>query len=608
MERTGTSRSCPSGPARQVAGRHVVGQPDAVGGLVEGVAGRVHGRGVHRQDDGRLAARPPGSRSPGPSMEVLAATRRGRIGRPGNTRRRSGKLVSSRHRVLQQAAPSLLQKALSSWAHCLAGSRVDPDSLADLRQTTGRGARRGDGLPFCLTSTRPEAPGMGAQRRVGRDDVTLSRLHRGHRRGRPALSTGRTIMLSAVSPLLVGRRTRAAAPARPPRCRAGRPRAPGARRRRGRDRQDALSPRLRREADGQRRARPRRRCYDLTETPPYGPWRDLAPATAPWPTFRRSPASSPTRTDRRTPAARRRSSPRCATSSPPWPPSAPCSCCWRTCTGPTPPASTCCASSPADWPTVPLLLLATYRADELTRRHPLYHAPARLVREARADRLDLRPLDEAASARAGRGALPRCPTPTRPGWSPTCQAHAEGNPFYAERAAAHAGGGAACCAARRNGWVLGRPGARCGVPPLLRQVIDGAAGAAGRGRRGTAGGGGGDRAGGAARRLGRRSADWRRTTLLPTVERAVEAQLLEAARRRGRASRFAHALIREALYEGILPLRRRPGTAQVGEALADLARARPRRGGLPLPAGGRRAGGRRGWCGRGSGRSGPTPG
>ncbi len=37
----------------------MVGQPDAGGGLVEGVAGRVHGRGVHRQDDGlrrRLAA------------------------------------------------------------------------------------------------------------------------------------------------------------------------------------------------------------------------------------------------------------------------------------------------------------------------------------------------------------------------------------------------------------------------------------------------------------------------------------------------------------------------------------------------------------------------
>jgi 3-(3-hydroxy-phenyl)propionate hydroxylase len=35
----------------------VVGQPDAVGGLVESVAGRVHGRSVHRQDDGRFAAR-----------------------------------------------------------------------------------------------------------------------------------------------------------------------------------------------------------------------------------------------------------------------------------------------------------------------------------------------------------------------------------------------------------------------------------------------------------------------------------------------------------------------------------------------------------------------
>ena len=49
MERTGTSRSCPSRPAREVAGRHVVGKPDAVRGLVESVAGRVHGRGVHRR-------------------------------------------------------------------------------------------------------------------------------------------------------------------------------------------------------------------------------------------------------------------------------------------------------------------------------------------------------------------------------------------------------------------------------------------------------------------------------------------------------------------------------------------------------------------------------
>ncbi len=35
----------------------MVSQPDAVGGLVESMASRVHGCSVHRQDDGRLAAR-----------------------------------------------------------------------------------------------------------------------------------------------------------------------------------------------------------------------------------------------------------------------------------------------------------------------------------------------------------------------------------------------------------------------------------------------------------------------------------------------------------------------------------------------------------------------
>jgi predicted ATPase len=45
---------------------------------------------------------------------------------------------------------------------------------------------------------------------------------------------------------------------------------------------------------------------------------------------------------------------------------------------------------------LPILLLATYRADELTRRHPLYQLLPLLVREARAERLDVRPLDRSA--------------------------------------------------------------------------------------------------------------------------------------------------------------------------------------------------------------------
>src|SRR6185312_3635818 len=41
-----------------------------------------------------------------------------------------------------------------------------------------------------------------------------------------------------------------------------------------------------------------------------------------------------------------------------------------------------------------ILLVATYRSDEITRRHPLYNLMPLLVREAGAERLDVRPLNE----------------------------------------------------------------------------------------------------------------------------------------------------------------------------------------------------------------------
>ncbi|HEU5422801.1 MAG TPA: ATP-binding protein, partial [Nitrolancea sp.] len=43
---------------------------------------------------------------------------------------------------------------------------------------------------------------------------------------------------------------------------------------------------------------------------------------------------------------------------------------------------------------LPLLLLVTYRSDELTRRHLLYQLLPLLVRESHAQRLDLHPLDD----------------------------------------------------------------------------------------------------------------------------------------------------------------------------------------------------------------------
>ena len=62
--------------------------------------------------------------------------------------------------------------------------------------------------------------------------------------------------------------------------------------------------------------------------------------------------------------------------------------------------------------------------------------------------------------------------------------------------------------------------------------------------------------------------------VLQTVERAVDAQLLEAGDD-GAEVGFAHALVREVLYEGILPPRRRVWHRRVAEVLAEVPGADP---------------------------------
>jgi len=47
--------------------------------------------------------------------------------------------------------------------------------------------------------------------------------------------------------------------------------------------------------------------------------------------------------------------------------------------------------------TLPLLLIVTYRDDELRPEHPLYQLLPTLIREARAERIELRRLDEDAT-------------------------------------------------------------------------------------------------------------------------------------------------------------------------------------------------------------------
>jgi ATP/maltotriose-dependent transcriptional regulator MalT len=209
----------------------------------------------------------------------------------------------------------------------------------------------------------------------------------------------------------------------------------------------------------------------------------------------------------------------------------------------------------------PLLVVAIYRADEVTRRHPLYRLVPLLVREAGADRLDLRSLDDHA---VGELIATHSLTPSdRARLVAYLQTNAEGNPFFLLellRALEEEG----ILRPGQQGWVFDDPG-RLSVPPLLRQVIDGRLDRLGEETR--------DHLALAAVvgqevpvALWTTVAGLTEDEALVIVEPAVEAHLLEATPD-GSNIRFAHALIREALYEGVSPLRRRGWHRRIAEAL-----------------------------------------
>jgi DNA-binding CsgD family transcriptional regulator len=210
----------------------------------------------------------------------------------------------------------------------------------------------------------------------------------------------------------------------------------------------------------------------------------------------------------------------------------------------------------------PVLLIATYRTDELTRRHPLYQLLPVLVRESGAERLHLRALDRAAirTLLATRYPLPEAEVERLTTY---LHARTEGNALFVgellrtlveEGVLRHVDGG----------WQLGEL-AGVAVPLLLRQVIDG--------------------------RLGRIDEEAQRLlavaavigqevpfalwavvaaveedAALTVVEQGLEARLLVESPT-GEGVRFTHALIREAVYAGITPLRRRQFHRRVAEVL-----------------------------------------
>ncbi len=213
-----------------------------------------------------------------------------------------------------------------------------------------------------------------------------------------------------------------------------------------------------------------------------------------------------------------------------------------------------------------LLLLVTYRADEVRPRRPLYPLLPLLVREARAARLTLRPLDL-----TGVAALVAARYPLAEDDAVRLVAYldrrAEGNPFFVGELlhTLEESGLLKPLGPDAASWALGDlAGAR--LPSLVRQVIDGRAARLGEGVRGLLA---------VAAAIGQEfdPGPWAAVggvgeeALLLVAEAAMEARLLEAAGDGGRL-RFAHALVREALYEAV-PTARRPALhRRIAEALA----------------------------------------
>jgi len=213
-----------------------------------------------------------------------------------------------------------------------------------------------------------------------------------------------------------------------------------------------------------------------------------------------------------------------------------------------------------------LLLLVTYRADEVMPRRPLYPLLPLLVREARAARLALRPLDL-----SGVAALVAACYPLAEDDAVRLVAYldrrAQGNPFFVGEMlhTLEESGLLKLLGPDAASWALGDlAGAR--LPSLVLQVIDGRAARLGEGARGLLA---------VAAAIGQEfdPGPWAAVggvgeeALLLVAEAALEARLLEAAGDGGRL-RFAHALVREALYEAVPPVRRPALHRRIAEALS----------------------------------------
>lgn len=217
-----------------------------------------------------------------------------------------------------------------------------------------------------------------------------------------------------------------------------------------------------------------------------------------------------------------------------------------------------------------MLLVVTWRDDEITRRHPLFGLLPALARESSVERFTLQRLDSARVRELVAGRYP-LPIEECERLATYLQRVTEGNPFFVDEVLRSLEEGGAL---RRVGedWQLDHLD-KVQVPTLVRQVIE--------------------------TRLNRLGADARELLqvaavighevpvelwivasgadeeqLAAVLEAAGEARIIEEMRG-GMQFTFTHALTRETLYDGLVSIRRRAWHRKIAEVLERNPRPDP---------------------------------
>jgi DNA-binding CsgD family transcriptional regulator/tetratricopeptide (TPR) repeat protein len=218
----------------------------------------------------------------------------------------------------------------------------------------------------------------------------------------------------------------------------------------------------------------------------------------------------------------------------------------------------------------PILFLLTYRDVELSADQPLYRFLPHLIREANARRLTLRRLDRDAVSDIVRLRYALTDSDedrlTEYLWR-----YAEGNPFFTEELANHLEDEGVL---RQTGacWELGTlPEFR--IPPIVRQVIENRLLHLSRASRDTlqfAAAIGVE----APIELWQAAAGVSADDLAECINQALKGQLIEELPERS-SIRFRHALIQEALYDGLTIFSRRAVHQRIAEILAVIPQSDP---------------------------------